>query len=122
MSIEIGHLKFVERRVALRKTIRRERLAAAAARVAMSSPIQLPQERLLRSNRALAERVTRMVKIYGAYTELDCVFDDSNTHRLAASLPAADRAELPFDTAEIDWDVHLQEIHLPQVRRLAEGE
>jgi hypothetical protein len=74
---------------------------------------------MLRSNRALAERVTRMVRIYGAYTELDCVFDDSNACRLAASLHAADRAELSFDTAAIDWDEYLQEIHLPQVRRLA---
>ena len=87
----------------------------------MASPVRLPQERLLRSNRALAERVTRMVKIYGAYTELDCVFDDSNTHRLFASLHPEDRAELPFDTAAIDWDHYLQEIHLPQVRRLSEA-
>jgi nucleoside-diphosphate-sugar epimerase len=117
--IEIGELKFVDRRDALRKTVRRERLAAIAARLAMASPIHLPQERMLRSNRALAERVTRMVRIYGAYTELDCVFDDSNACRLAASLHAADRAELSFDTAAIDWDEYLQEIHLPQVRRLA---
>lgn len=119
--IEIGKLEFVDRRIALRKTIRRERLLGAAARLAMASPVHLPQERMLRSNRALAERVTRMVKIYGAYTELNCVFDDSNTCRLARSLPAADLAELPFDTAAIDWDEYLQRIHLPQVRRLAEG-
>ena len=45
-----------------------------------------------------------MVKIYGAYTELDCVFDDANACRLADQLPEADRAELSFDTAAIDWD------------------
>jgi hypothetical protein len=117
--IEIGTLKFVERRKALRRTVRRERLAAAAARAAMSSPVHLPQERMLRGNRALAERVTRMVKIYGAYTELDCVFDDANACALADSLADADRAELSFDTAAIDWDEYLQRIHLPQVRRLA---
>ena len=60
-----------------------------------------------------------MVKIYGAYTELDCVFDDANARALAASLHAEDRAELPFDTAAIDWDDYLQRVHLPQVRRLA---
>ena len=76
---------------------------------------------LLRGNRAGAERITRMVKIYGAYTELDCVFDDSNAQALFRSLPPADREELPFDTAAIDWDAYLQEIHLPQVRRLAGG-
>lgn len=119
--IQIGDLRFVDRKVALRRTVRRERLAAAAARVAMASPVHLPQERLLRSNRALAERVTRMVKIYGAYTELDCVFDDANACRLAERLTDSDRAEFPFDTAAIDWDDYLQRIHLPQVRRLATG-
>jgi hypothetical protein len=60
-----------------------------------------------------------MVKIYGAYTELDCVFDDANACALADSLADTDRAELSFDTAAIDWDEYLQRIHLPQVRRLA---
>lgn len=119
--IEIGTLRFVDRPVALRRTIRRERLAAAAARAAMSLPVHLPQERLLRSNRALAERVTRMVKIYGAYTELDCVFDDSNARELAGSLAPADRQALDFDTTAIDWHDYLQRIHLPEVRRLADG-
>jgi nucleoside-diphosphate-sugar epimerase len=119
--IEIGSLSFVDRRAALRRTVRRELLASAAARVAVSSPIRFPQERLLRSNRSLAERVTRMVKIYGAYTELDCVFDDANARQLAAELDAADRAALPFDAEAIDWDDYLQRVHLPQVRRLADG-
>ncbi len=82
----IGELRFVERRVALRKSVRRERLAAGLARAAIASPVPIPQERLLRGNRTLAERVTRMVKIYGAYTELDCAFDDSNARALAASM------------------------------------
>jgi nucleoside-diphosphate-sugar epimerase len=117
--IKIGHLRFVERRAALAPTVRRERLAAALATAAIRSPVKLPQERMLRSNRSLSERVTRMVKIYGAYTELDCVFDDSNAQRLAASLHEDDREALAFDTARIDWDDYLQNVHLPQVRRLA---
>ncbi len=121
-EIEIGELRFVERRIALRKASRRERLAAGLARLAIASPVSIPQERMLRGNRALAERITRMVKIYGAYTELDCVFDDANAHSLFRSMPADDQVELPFDTAAIDWDVYLQEIHLPQVRRLAGGD
>jgi hypothetical protein len=119
--IEIGRLKFVDRRVALRRTIGRERAIAALARAAMASPVHLPQERALRSARGLAERVTRMVKIYGAYTELDCVFDDANARVLAERLSDQDRAELGFDTAAIDWREYLQKIHLPQVRRLASG-
>lgn len=117
--IKIGRLKFVERRAALAPTVRRERLAGALASAAMRSPIRLPQERMLRGNRTLAERVTRMVKIYGSYTELDCVFDDTNATRLRASLSREDQAALPFDTAEIDWDDYLQKVHLPEVRRLA---
>lgn len=117
--IRIGELRFVDRRVAMRRTVRRERLAATLARAAVSSPLRLPQERMLRSNRTLAERVTRMVRIYGAYTELDCVFDDTNARQLARALAPEDRLELPFDTAAIDWDRYLQQIHLPQVRRLA---
>jgi nucleoside-diphosphate-sugar epimerase len=119
--IKIGTLRFVDRKVALRRTIARERVAAAAARAAMASPIHLPQERMLRSARSLTERVTRMVKIYGAYTELDCVFDDANACGLAETLPDADRTELSFDTAAIEWSHYLQEVHLPQVRRLATG-
>jgi alcohol-forming fatty acyl-CoA reductase len=117
--IEIGELRFVDRDVAMRRTMRRERLAAALAGLATSSPVRLPQERMLRGNRALAERVTRMVRIYGAYTELDCVFDDTNARALGGMLAADDRAALSFDTAEIDWDDYLQRVHLPQVRRLA---
>jgi nucleoside-diphosphate-sugar epimerase len=120
-AVRIGELRFVDRRVALRRTIRRERLAAALARAAIASPVAIPQERLLRANRALAERVTRMVKIYGAYTELDCAFDDSNARRLAAEMHEDDRDELSFDTAAIDWEDYLQRVHLPQVRRLAAG-
>jgi thioester reductase-like protein len=120
--IQIGELEFVDRRVALRKTVRREKLASGLARAAIASPIRIPQERLLRSNRSGAERVTRMVKIYGAYTELDCVFDDSNAQALAASMSEADREELPFDTAAIDWKDYLRRVHLPEVRKLATGE
>jgi hypothetical protein len=108
--------------VALRKTMRREQLAGALATAATASPVRIPQERMLRGNRSLAERVTRMVKIYGAYTELDCVFDDRNARELFESLPATDREALPFDTAAIDWDDYLQRVHLPKVRKLATGE
>ncbi len=120
--IEIGELEFVERREALRKTMRRQRLAAGLARLATSTPVRLPQERLLRGNRAMAERVTRMVEIYGAYTELDCAFDDANARALEAEMSAEDRAVLGFDTATIEWEDYLQGIHLPHVRRLATGE
>ncbi|HKA66448.1 MAG TPA: hypothetical protein VKG03_00935 [Solirubrobacterales bacterium] len=61
-----------------------------------------------------------MVKIYGPYTELDCVFDDTNARALAGALDPADRADLPFDTGEIDWKDYLEGTHLPRVHRMAE--
>ncbi len=117
--IKIKYLKFVDREAALAPTMRRERLAGMLATAAMRSPIRIPQERMLRGNRTLAERVTRMVTIYGAYTELDCVFDDSNARRLAASMHESDLRSIPFDTAAFEWDDYLQNVHLPEVRRLA---
>ncbi len=117
--IEIGELRFVPRGAALRPARRRQRVAAAVARLAIASPVSIPAERALRANRTLAERITRMVEIYGSYTELDCVFDDSGARELSARLAPEDREELPFDTAAIDWEEYLQEIHLPAVHRLS---
>ena len=84
-----------------------------------ASPLRGASKRRLRKNAAQAAQMTRMVKIYAPYTELDCVFDDANAHALTASLTAADRAELPFDTAAIDWTQYLEGIHLPEVHRMA---
>ena len=81
--IAIGELQFVDRRVALRKTVRREQLAPGLARLAIASPVHIPQDACRAATASGAERVTRMVKIYGAYTELDCVFDDANARALA---------------------------------------
>jgi alcohol-forming fatty acyl-CoA reductase len=118
--IVIGDLEIVDRKVALRKTMRREWLAKMAARAAFL-PFPARMKRTLRRNSVLAAQVTRMVKIYGPYTELDCVFDDSNTLAFARSLGPDDRAEFPFDTGEIVWEDYLQGIHLPQVHRLGQA-
>lgn len=118
-AIEIGDLEFVDRKIALRKTMRRQWLAATAARAAFL-PLSRATKRNLGRNAALAAQVTRMVKIYGPYTELDCVFDDRNTHAFAHSLERDDRADFPFDTEEIVWSEYLEGIHLPQVHRLGQ--
>jgi nucleoside-diphosphate-sugar epimerase len=115
--IQIGDLRFVDRRLALRHTIRREMLVRAAARAARLAPPPTGAERKLRRNAALAAQVTRMVKIYGPYTELNCVFDDSNARRLESSMSAEDRAAIPFDPAGFDWTDYLEGIHLPEVHR-----
>jgi alcohol-forming fatty acyl-CoA reductase len=118
--IVIGDLAFVDRNVALRKTMRREWLAATVAKIAIL-PLPASSKRTLGRNAALAAQVTRMVKIYGPYTELDCVFDDRNTHAFARSLESDDRADFPFDTGEIIWKDYLEVIHLPQVHRLGQN-
>jgi fatty acyl-CoA reductase len=116
--IEIGELQFVDRKLALRKAMRREALAGAAARLGASGP--LATEKKLRRTSTLAAQVTRMVKIYGPYTELNCAFENTNALALAAAMSPADRANLPFDAAAIDWGEYLRGTHLPEVHRMAE--
>jgi thioester reductase-like protein len=113
--IRIGDLRFVDRAIAIRHTARRQRLAAMVA----ASPLPGVPKQRMRKNAALAAQMTRMVNIYAPYTELDCVFDDANALALTASLNAADRAELPFDTAAIDWTQYLEGIHLPELHKMA---
>jgi len=116
--VRIGDLAFVDRRVAVGRAARRERLARLAARAAVG-PIAPGSRRKLQTTAHQAGQITRMVKIYAPYTELDCVFDDTNARALAASASDADRADLPFDTAAIDWRQYLEGTHLPAVGRLA---
>lgn len=117
-AVRIGDLEFADRAVAVGRTARRERLARLAAKAAVG-PVPEARKKRLRRNAALAAQMTRMVKIYAPYTELDCVFDDANACALAASLSDADRAQLPFDTAAIDWTEYLEGVHLPEVQRMA---
>jgi fatty acyl-CoA reductase len=117
-TIEIGELRFVDRKVALRRTMRREALAKAAARLSPGAPAATAKK--LKRNGKLAAQVTRMVKIYGPYTELSCRFDDANAQALAATMSAADREALPFDAAAFGWDEYLLGSHLPRVHRIAE--
>lgn len=117
-AVRIGDLEFVDRAVAIGRTARRERLARLVAKTA-NGPVPEATKKRLRKNAALAAQMTRMVKIYAPYTELDCVFDDASACALAAGLSDADRAQLPFDTAAIDWTEYLEGVHLPEVQRMA---
>ncbi|HVY77212.1 MAG TPA: SDR family oxidoreductase [Solirubrobacterales bacterium] len=115
-EIEIGDLRFVSRRQALRRAAARQRIAAAAA---MFPPPA--NRRRLRRNASLAAQVTRMVGIYAPYTELSCAFQDDNARALAAAMSPAEREALNFDPAAIEWGEYLQGIHLPAVRQMAEN-
>ena len=113
----VGDLNFVDRRSAVRAAQRRQRLAAAAR--AIAPLVSAKRRRKLRRLARLAAQITRMVKIYAPYTELDVTFDDSKLVSLAAEMSAEDRSALPFDTAAYEWSEYLRCIHLPEVARMA---
>jgi alcohol-forming fatty acyl-CoA reductase len=115
----VRDLNFVDRRSAVRAAQRRQRLAAATARAARAPLVPAGTRRRLRRLARLSAQITRMVKIYAPYTELDVVFDDSNLQALAAQMSPEDRAAFPFDTAGYEWSEYLDDIHLPEVRRMA---
>jgi HAD superfamily hydrolase (TIGR01490 family) len=75
-------------------------------------------ERSLHKQRRSLERLRRLSEIYGPYTELDCAFDDRETRALAERMDPEDRTRLPFDTAAIDWEAYIADVHLPALRRL----
>jgi len=75
-------------------------------------------ERNLHKQRRSLERLRRLTEIYGPYTELDCRFDDRETRKLAERMQPEDRARLPFDTAAIDWESYIHDVHLPALRQL----
>ena len=73
----------------------------------------------LEERRTQVERALEYVKLYGAYAEVEALFDDKQLHRLWNSLDETDQAEFGFDTGVIDWAHYVQEIHLPSIVRQA---
>lgn len=73
----------------------------------------------LHKNQRKLDRLKRLNEIYRPYGELDCVFDDRNARALLATLHPDDKERFSFDVDEIDWDVYMEEIHLPALRRIA---
>jgi fatty acyl-CoA reductase len=73
----------------------------------------------LDDTRDKVRRARGLAELYGVYTEMDAVFDDSNTRALDTARPAAERAQFPFDIAGIDWSEYLQAQHFPAVIELA---
>ncbi|WP_205475114.1 HAD-IB family phosphatase [Nocardioides sp. SYSU D00038] len=80
--------------------------------------------RKLELQRRRLEFLRRYLDIYAEYTQAELRFHDANTLALFEGLSPEDRATFAFDTAVIDWDVYLQEVHCPSVtapvRRLDE--
>jgi HAD superfamily hydrolase (TIGR01490 family) len=119
--VEVPGWRFSSGRRVLAALDRGERGLAAARRVLERVPI--PQadrvERRLHQERRRLERLRRLAEIYGPYAELDCMFDDRGARELYAALEPEDRERFDFDTAAIDWQDYLHEVHLPALRELA---
>lgn len=73
----------------------------------------------LRGRIARTEKRARMnlyySRIYGAYANMESTFSAAHTQELYGSLSEEDRRAFPFDIADVDWKVWLQETHLPAI-------
>ncbi|QZY30685.1 HAD-IB family hydrolase [Nocardioides coralli] len=70
--------------------------------------------RLDRQQRRL-EFLRRYLDLYREYAEADLRFDDRHTRALFEGLGTDDQRAFCFDTAVIDWDHYLKEVHCPAV-------
>lgn len=61
------------------------------------------------------EFLRRYLDLYKEYAEAELRFDDARTHALFLSLTDRDRERFAFDTAVVDWDHYLREVHCPAV-------
>ncbi len=61
------------------------------------------------------EFLRRYLDLYREYAQAELRFDDSSTLALYRSLSTEDQRAFAFDTAVIDWDVYLKDIHCPAV-------
>ncbi|MGC5615519.1 HAD-IB family phosphatase [Georgenia sp. Z1491] len=97
---------------------RRERLVQLADRAVSALPGS-PRSRSWSSTLYKAGRDLRTLRkfteLYQPYTQTEVIFDDRRTRELHHSLPEERRAEHGFDVAAIDWQVYLQEVHIPNV-------
>jgi HAD superfamily hydrolase (TIGR01490 family) len=63
------------------------------------------------------EQATKYAELYGAYAEVETIFDDRNARALLDALEPDERTEFDFDPGVIDWRAYLQDVHLPEVTR-----
>ncbi len=61
------------------------------------------------------EFLRRYLDLYREYAEAELRFDDAHTLALHQSLDEGDRERFAFDTAVVDWDHYLREVHCPAV-------
>ena len=120
VPVEVGEWRFASH-ANIRRALDRGEQALGIGRKLLARaglPNNDDVERSLHKQRRSLERLRRLTEIYGPYTELDCAFDDRETRALADRMSAEDRTRLPFDTAAIDWETYMADVHLPALRRL----
>jgi HAD superfamily hydrolase (TIGR01490 family) len=89
-----------------------------AEKVLTSLPIrgrQAEWSSTLEERRTQAERALGYVRLYGAYTETEAVFQVDRLLELWDALPADDQAAFTFDPAVIDWPRYVHDVHLPSI-------
>ena len=64
------------------------------------------------------EVLRKYADLYQAYTQAEVIYDDRATLALHRAMPAARQSVHGFDSAEIDWEHYLQEVHYPSVTEL----
>lgn len=96
---------------------RAHRLADRAVGLApRSDRVRDVARRLDRQGRRL-EFLRRYLDLYREYAQAELRFSDARTLALHRSLSEADRETFAFDTAVIDWQHYLREVHCPAVTK-----
>ena len=89
-----------------------------AERLISSLPVRGKQAELsakLEERRAQADRALGYVRLYGAYTETEAVFQVDRLIALWDTLPADDQDAFAFDPGIVDWRAYVHDIHLPSI-------
>jgi HAD superfamily hydrolase (TIGR01490 family) len=63
------------------------------------------------------DQAAKYAELYGAYAEVQTIFDDTRAGQLLEGLSPADRAAFDFDPMLVNWRSYLHDIHLPEVTR-----
>ncbi len=101
-----------------RQLTRATRAMDAAERVVGSLPIRGRQAAwiaALEERHLLADRALGYVELYGAYAETEALYRVDRLLALQERMDPADRDELCFDPATVDWAAYVREVHLPSV-------
>ena len=89
-----------------------------AERLVTSLPVRGRQAQWsskLEERRAQADRALGYVRLYGAYTETEAVFQVDRLLDLWHTLPPSDQQDFAFDPAVVDWRRYVHDIHLPSI-------